>query len=89
MSDETMEVPVEVLDNETMEEIIKPLEKFKENLENVNKPEGGMFGEIHIYCGRQTGECTFRAYQESSPAGMLWACLRCRDLKVKLDNNVV
>jgi len=47
--------------------------------------ENGCYGTITIYCKREHGDCNFRAFEESSPAGLLWACLRCMDVGVKLN----
>lgn len=84
-------VPTEMLEESAFDETAAPITRpgFKEAIENANAPENGLFGELHIYCGREKGECSFRAFEKSSPSGLLWSCLRCRDMVVKLDNNVV
>lgn len=54
-------------------------------LEKVNKPEGGFFGELMLYCGRETGECQFRKYEKTNPQALLWSCIRCKDIGIKLE----
>jgi len=53
----------------------------------VNEPENGCYGEIKLFCGRETRSCHFREFINSSPSGLLWACLKCKDLRIKLDTN--
>lgn len=53
-------------------------------LEKVNKPEGGFFGELMLYCGRETGECQFRKYEKTNPQALLWSCLKCKDISIQI-----
>lgn len=52
-----------------------------------NQPENGCYGEIKIFCGRETGICHLRKFAESSPSGLYAACTRCKDLRIKIDTN--
>lgn len=63
---------------------VYPDEKI-ESKHHVNEPENGCYGEIKLFCGRATKECNFRGFIDSSPSGLIHGCLRCKDLRIKID----
>lgn len=88
---EPIELPTEINPPLKQPDFIKESEKdegIRRNnvsyLEKVNKPEGGFFGELMLYCGRETGECQFRKYEKTNPQALLWSCIRCKDIGIQI-----
>lgn len=52
---------------------------------SANQPENGCYGEIKLYCGREHRTCHFREFIDASPSGLIHACLRCKDIRIKID----